>query len=134
LWFLDEPTTGQDPEHAVKIRELIRAQAQAGVTVFLTTHDMTVADKLCDRIALIHEGTIVVNDTPRNLKLRYNERVVRMEYRTGDGLRHEDFRLDDDTSKAAFVHAVQAKHVETIHTLEPSLEDVFLRLAGRGLM
>jgi len=133
LWFLDEPTTGQDPEHAVKIRELIRSQADRGVTVFLTTHDMTVADKLCDRVALIHQGSIIVNDTPRNLKQRYNERTVRVEYRTSDGLRQEEFQLDSETSRQAFLNVLQSTHVETIHTLEPSLEDVFLRLVGRGL-
>ena len=65
LWFLDEPTTGQDPRHAVEIRELIRERADAGTTVFLTTHDMTVADKLCDRVALLVEGQIAAIDTPR---------------------------------------------------------------------
>jgi fluoroquinolone transport system ATP-binding protein len=134
LWFLDEPTTGQDPQHAVTIRELIRAQADAGVTVFLTTHDMAVADRLCDRVALIHEGRLLVVDTPRVLKLKFNERTVRVEHRVSNGsLQREDFRLDDADSKRAFLETVRTTDVETIHTLEPSLEDVFLRLTGTGL-
>jgi fluoroquinolone transport system ATP-binding protein len=134
LWFLDEPTTGQDPRHAVAIRDLIRAQADAGVTVFLTTHDMTVADQLCDRVALIHDGSLQVVDTPRALKLRFNERTVRLEHRVTDGsLRREDFRLDHAESRRAFLETVRTTNVETIHTLEPSLEDVFLRLTGKGL-
>ncbi len=134
LWFLDEPTTGQDPHHALVIRDLIRAQADGGVTVFLTTHDMTVADRLCDRVALIHEGRLLVVDTPRALKLRFNQHEVRVEHRVPDGsLQREDFRLDDAVSKHAFLEAVRTTDVETIHTLEPSLEDVFLRLTGKGL-
>lgn len=134
LWFLDEPTTGQDPGHAVTIRDLIRAQADAGVTVFLTTHDMTVADRLCDRVALIHEGNLLVVDTPRALKLKFNDRAVRLEHRVQDGsFQRDDFRLDDAESRQAFLDAVRTSDVETIHTLEPSLEDVFLRLTGKGL-
>jgi fluoroquinolone transport system ATP-binding protein len=70
FWFLDEPTAGQDPEHAVQVRELIRERAAAGTTVFLTTHNMSVADELCDRVAFLVAGEITVIDTPRRLKLR----------------------------------------------------------------
>ncbi len=134
LWFLDEPTTGQDPQHAVVIRDLIRTQADAGVTVFLTTHDMAVAERLCDRVALIHAGKLLVVETPRMLKLQFNERAVRVEHRAPDGsLGREEFRLDDAASKQAFLERVRTTDVETIHTLEPSLEDVFLRLTGTGL-
>jgi len=114
VWFLDEPTTGQDPQHAVTIRELIRAQADAGVTVFLTTHDMTVADRLCDRVALIHEGRLLVVDTPRALKLKFNERAVRVEHRASNGSLHrEDFPLDNAASKQAFLEKVRTTDVET---------------------
>lgn len=134
LWFLDEPTTGQDPRHAVAIRDLIRAQADAGVTVFLTTHDMSVADRLCDRVALIHDGALLVVDTPRALKLEVSERLVRVEHRLQAGaLQRRDFRLDDEVSKRDFLETVRTTDVETIHTLEPSLEDVFLRLTGTAL-
>jgi fluoroquinolone transport system ATP-binding protein len=134
LWFLDEPTTGQDPRHAVAIRDLIRAQADAGVTVFLTTHDMSVADRLCDRVALIHDGALLVVDTPRALKLEVSERLVRVEHRLQAGaLQRRDFRLDDEVSKSDFLETVRTTDVETIHTLEPSLEDVFLRLTGTAL-
>jgi fluoroquinolone transport system ATP-binding protein len=135
LWFLDEPTTGQDPHHAVAIRDLIRAQADSGVTVFLTTHDMTVADKLCDRVALIDEGRLPVVDAPRALKLQFKEPVVRVEHRAPDGsLERKDFRLDDAISKHAFLEMVRTTDVQTIHTQEPSLEDVFLRLTGKALV
>ncbi len=133
LWFLDEPTSGQDPEHAKAIRRLVRERAEAGTTVFLTTHDMTVADVLCDRVAFLVEGRIEVIDTPRNLKLAHRDARARVETREGDALVAHEFALDDDAGKAAFLACVRDHDVETIHTLEPSLEDVFLRVTGRGL-
>jgi fluoroquinolone transport system ATP-binding protein len=130
LWFLDEPTTGQDPQHAVEIRKLIRQRADAGTTVFMTTHDMTVADLLCDRIAFLVEGRIAVVDSPRNLKLEHASRLVRVELR--DRTTH-DFKLEDETEKRAFLDLVDQAEVETIHTQEPTLEKVFLKITGRGL-
>ena len=81
LMFLDEPTTGLDPVSALRIKDLIRSERQAGKTIFLTTHDMSVADELCDRVAFIVEGKIVLIDSPRKLKLQHGERAVRIEYR-----------------------------------------------------
>lgn len=130
LWFLDEPTTGQDPQHAVEIRELIRERADAGTTVFLTTHDMTVADLLCDRIAFLVDGRIRVIDTPRKLKLEHADRVVVVELRDGTA---QEFKLEDLAEKRAFLETVEHAEVETIHTQEPTLEKVFLRITGRGL-
>jgi fluoroquinolone transport system ATP-binding protein len=134
LWFLDEPTTGQDPQHAVMIRHLIRERAEAGATVFLTTHDMTVADELCDRVAFLVDGRIVVVDKPRDLKLRHAERLVRIELRQGGELVRRELGLDDETQKNELADLIRTYPIETIHTLEPSLEDVFLKLTGRGLL
>ena len=140
LWFLDEPTTGQDPQHAVLIRRLIRERANAGASVFLTTHDMTVADELCDRVAFLVDGRIVLMESPRKLKLVHARKVVRVEYRegadvpdTGETLRR-DFDLDVTQEKSAFVDVIQNRDVLTIHTQEPSLEDVFLEVTGRELL
>jgi fluoroquinolone transport system ATP-binding protein len=134
LWYLDEPTTGQDPRHSVLIRELVRERSRAGTTVFLTTHDMTVADELCHRVAFLVEGRIVAMDSPRNLKLSRRRRVVRVELHEGASDRaRRDFNLDDEKEKTEFLDLVRENDVETIHTLEPSLEDVFLEKTGRGL-
>lgn len=134
LWFLDEPTTGQDPQHAVAIRSLIREQAEAGTTVFLTTHDMTVADKLCDRVAFITDGHIAVVDTPQHLKLAHTQKTVRVEYHTDGTVREESFQLEVEAEKQAFIEIIRQHQIETIHTQEPSLEDVFLSITGRGLL
>ncbi len=134
LWFLDEPTSGQDPEHAKKIRELIRSRAAAGTTVFLTTHDMTLADDLCDRIALLADGDIAAIGNPEELKLAQATGVVRVEVREENGLAPHDFPLADDVGKRAFLDFVARNDVVTIHTQEPSLEDVFLQITGKGLL
>ena len=133
LWFLDEPTAGQDPKHAVLVRDLIRERADAGATVFLTTHNMWVAEQLCDRVAFLVDGRIAVIDSPRGLKLEHTQKIARVEHRVGDELETRDFRLDDAGERQAFIDLVRDASIETIHTLEPSLEDVFLRVTGRGL-
>lgn len=134
LWFLDEPTSGQDPEHARKIRDLIRDRAAGGATVFLTTHDMTLADELCDRIALLADGEIAAVGRPDDLKLEQTTGTVRVEIRDGDGLVAHEFSLGEPSGKRAFAEFVAANDVVTIHTQEPSLEDVFLRTTGKGLL
>jgi fluoroquinolone transport system ATP-binding protein len=130
LWFLDEPTSGQDPQHAVEIRNLIRERADGGTTVFLTTHDMTVADLLCDRVAFLVDGRIRVIDTPRSLKLEHAHRVVAVELPDGTV---RELRLEDAADKRAFIEIVEQDDFQTIHTQEPTLEKVFLRITGRGL-
>ncbi len=134
LWFLDEPTVGQDPQHAVMIRDLIRERAEVGTTVFLTTHNMTVADELCDRVAFLVNGRIVVIDSPRALKLQHARKVARVEYHSGDGLLTQDFSLEDSAQRDAFIDVLRNHTVETIHTQEPSLEDVFIEVTGRALL
>ncbi len=71
--FLDEPTRGLDPGIALDIRRLITSLAQAGRTLFLTTHYMEEADRLCDRVAILDKGRIVALDTPKKLKEQYGE-------------------------------------------------------------
>jgi ABC-2 type transport system ATP-binding protein len=69
--FLDEPTRGLDPHLAREIRTFVATLAHQGVTVFLTTHYMEEADQLCDRVAILEQGTIVALDTPASLKNLY---------------------------------------------------------------
>lgn len=133
LWFLDEPTTGQDPQHAVSIRKLIRERSQAGTSIFLTTHDMTVADELCDRVAFLVEGAIVLVDAPRKLKLAHASHVARVETREEGEVLSRDFDLAEAGQKRDFLDFVRERDVDTIHTQEPTLEDVFLKVTGREL-
>ncbi|WP_110514541.1 ABC transporter ATP-binding protein [Herpetosiphon llansteffanensis] len=69
--FLDEPTTGLDPEARIAVWTMIKTLAADGVTVFLTTQYLEEAEQLADRIAILHEGTIIANDTLAELKKRF---------------------------------------------------------------
>lgn len=134
LLFLDEPTSGQDPVNARRIKELIRAQQQAGKTIFLTTHDMTVAEELCDRVAFIMDGRIALIDTPRALRLRYGQASVRVEYQASCHTERQEFPLAELADNAAFQGLLRAGTLQTIHSREATLEDVFVQVTGRGLM
>jgi fluoroquinolone transport system ATP-binding protein len=133
LLFLDEPTAGLDPMNSRRIREVINAQRRAGRTVFLTTHDMTLADELCDRVALIVEGQIKIIDSPRDLKLRYGQARIRVGYRSEDGTEHREFPISGLADNSDFLGLLRTQEVQTMHSLEASLEDVFIRVTGRDL-
>ena len=94
LIFLDEPTAGLDPTNARKLKDIVLGLKEEGRTIFLTTHDMTVADQLCDRVAFIVDGEIAAIDSPRELKIRQGERKVRVEYRENGHLARREFSLD----------------------------------------
>jgi fluoroquinolone transport system ATP-binding protein len=131
--FLDEPTAGLDPVNARRIRALIRSQEEAGRTIFLTTHDMTVADELCDRVAFIVAGEIAVIDAPAALRRKYGRSDVRVEYTSGGQTRYDEFPLDGLADNDAFRNRLRASDVRSIHTQEATLEDVFIAVTGRSL-
>ncbi len=133
LLFLDEPTSGLDPVNSRHIRELIREQQRMGRTVFLTTHDMAVADELCDRVAFIMDGQISLVDRPRALKLRYGEPLVSVEYGSGGHTCRREFGLSGLGENSDFLDLLRGGDVQTIHTQEATLEDIFVRVTGRGL-
>ena len=134
LLFLDEPTAGLDPMNARRIKELIKRQQDAGKTIFLTTHDMTVADALCDRVAFIVDGEIKLIDAPKRLKLLHGTPTVRVEYlHNGDSRPvKQEFALAD-LGQNGFVNLIGQHPVQTIHTQEATLEDVFIQITGRSL-
>jgi fluoroquinolone transport system ATP-binding protein len=131
--FLDEPSSGLDPIHAAGIRELIRAQADQGRTVFLTTHDMATADQLCDRVAFMANGRIAAIDTPRNFKLAYGRRMIVVEYRAGGRLERRELPMGAESTAAALYDLAGRSELETLHTREASLDDVFVAVTGGTL-
>lgn len=133
MLFLDEPTGGLDPVGGRRIKELIREQRELGKTVFLTTHDMVVADDLCDRVAFIVDGAITTVDSPRQLKLRHGEPRVCVEFAQGESTSSEVFALADLADNPAFLEVLREREVQTIHSLEATLEDVFIQITGRSL-
>jgi fluoroquinolone transport system ATP-binding protein len=133
LLFLDEPTAGLDPINARKIKEIILDYKRKGTTIFLTTHDMKVADDLCDRVAFIVDGTIKLVDSPRALKLHHGRQSVQVEYRQNGHMEQHLFPLEQLGSNERFLAVIRDYPVETIHTQEATLEEIFIQVTGRGL-
>ncbi|MDD7814115.1 ABC transporter ATP-binding protein [Mycobacterium sp. CSUR Q5927] len=134
LIFLDEPTSGLDPVNANKVKDMVRDLKARGRTVFLTTHDMATADELCDRVAFVVDGRIVALDKPAELKIARSQRMVRVTYRSEQGgLANADFAMDTLADDAAFHAVLRERQIETIHSREASLDDVFVEVTGRQL-
>ncbi len=133
LLFLDEPTSGLDPVNAKLIKDIIRKKQQNGMTIFLTTHNMHSADELCDRVAFITNGEISLCDEPRNLKLLYGEKSVMIEWRSEGERVKQKFSFDEIKENDEIIKILKEKDLETIHTNEATLEDIFIKTTGQKL-
>lgn len=123
--FLDEPTSGLDPSTSQSIHELIKELQVEGTTIFLTTHDMHEATILCDKIVLLNKGQIVEAGTPSNLIQKYNTaKRVKITYQSGE----ENYLSFSELGQVS-----QIDDILTIHSCEPTLEDVFIQLTGGKL-
>lgn len=134
LWFLDEPTTGLDPSIAADIKDIIKGKNDAGVTIFLTTHNMFIADELCHRVAFIVDGEIKLIDSPQNLKLQYGDKLVEVEYIKKDEVITETFSTILSEDKKALQNIIGNNEIQTMHTKEATLEEIFIKVTGRGLI
>ena len=122
--FLDEPTSGLDPTTSKKIHKLLQELKERGTTIFLTTHDMNEATLLCDNLALLNKGDLIEQGSPGEIIQKYNtEKNVAVTYSdsTKKVVRFEDLQQED------------YKKIMTIHSCEPTLEDIFIKLTGEKL-
>lgn len=133
LLFLDEPTAGLDPVTSRLVRQLISEVRDTGATVFLTTHNMELADELCDRVAFLVGGEIALIDEPRRLKLEHGRRTVRIETVTNGAMSASEFPIAGLADNSDFLTLLRSASVETIHTQETTLEEVFVQLTGQKL-
>jgi ABC-2 type transport system ATP-binding protein len=132
--FLDEPTAGLDPVSSETIGNIILEERNRGATIFLTTHDMWEADKLCDRVAFMNEGKIAALDTPRRLKQKYGKRSLVAEVGTaGGGLEKREIHMDSTDTGHALEELFNREKVFTLHSEEATLEDIFIQVTGRRL-
>ena len=129
LLFLDEPTSGLDPSGAVLFRKIIEEERKKGTTVFLTTHNMLDADLLCDRVAFIADGEIKALDTPKNLKERGSSHRVVIDYLYQGRREEKTIEAPELEASIPFAH----DEMISIHSQEPTLEDMFIQYTGRGL-
>jgi len=155
--FLDEPTTGLDPQSRRQLWEIIRDFQRKGGTVLLTTHYMDEAERLCDRLAIVDHGRIIAEGTPADLIARLGgHHVVEFEVSGGstrdgalerwrelpgvEAVRHDDGLVsltvrEPHLTIPALLDAVEqlGRALEHLTTRQASLEDVFVRLTGRHL-
>jgi ABC-2 type transport system ATP-binding protein len=154
LLFLDEPSTGLDPQSRANLWEHIRdLRARHGTTLFLTTHYLDEADALCDRVLVIDRGRIVAGGTPDELKRRVSGDLVVVGAERPDRVAELAGRLPGSTELAIDGHTVRFRTADgaavlpallramdadavamtSVEVRRPSLDDVFLELTGRTL-
>jgi ABC-2 type transport system ATP-binding protein len=158
--FLDEPTLGLDVGAARDVRGFIQnwVKERPQNTILLTTHHMTEADELCDRVAIINQGRILACDSPSSLKHRLQREAIfrlRVDSLNGadpfdferlNGVRHFDHRPGEDHTILEFILeeeevlttvvnrlASHDIHLQSLEKREPSLENVFIQLVGRSM-
>ncbi len=134
LMFFDEPTSGLDPVNAHIIKDIIMEQKAEGRTVFLTTHNMTVAEQLCDRVAFVADGEILVIGKPSELMIEHGRRNVKVMFSDNGKMKQELFEMNGLGTNMDFVSLLREKDVKTIHSCEATLEDIFIKLTGRKLI
>lgn len=128
ILFLDEPGSALDPATVEEIHSLIRREQAKGATIFLTTHNMEEAAKLCNHVALLHEGEIVEYGNPEEICRKYNhQNRIRILLKNGD----EVFFQNESKAAEKIQELFASDQVESIHSTEPNLETVFLELTGR---
>ena len=130
ILFLDEPTSGLDPNTIEEIHNMILEEKKRGTTIFLTTHNMHEAEKLCDNIALLNEGSIVEYGNPVEICRKYNhQKKFVLHLKNGNDIELEHGKERADEIKMY----IEKDELETIHTTEPNLEKIFMELTGKGL-
>ena len=123
ILFLDEPTSGLDPTLSQKVHRILFSLKEKGVTIFLTTHDMNEATKICDNIALLYQGNIIEYGAPQSIIDKYSdENKVVIRFQNGKEI----------TVPKEEVANYLGQYIVSIHTMESSLESIFVQLTGKA--
>lgn len=130
ILFFDEPTAGLDPINARKIKRHIVKLKQQGKTIFITTHDMAVADEICDRVSFIVDGAIRLTEKPAILKNEHGRHRVKVEL---INQQTEEFPVAGLGDNPQFLDFIKQGEILRINTQEASLEEVFIKVTGKNL-
>lgn len=133
ILFLDEPTSGLDPSNARVMKDLILAEQAKGKTILLTTHNMYDATELCERVAFIVDGGLRALDSPRNLIMRRGAAKVTYTYLEDGSERSAETPLAQTAQDETLQKLLRENRLRSIHSGEPTLNDIFVELTGRQL-
>lgn len=133
LLFLDEPTSGLDPSNARRMKDIILQEKADGKTILLTTHNMYDATELCDRVAFIVDGRLRALDTPRNLIMTRGASRVQYTYFCNGREEQAEIPLNRTSEDAVLQKLIRDNSLQSIHSSEPTLNDIFVELTGRQL-
>ena len=130
ILFFDEPTAGLDPINAHKLKQQILLLKNEGRTIFVTTHDMSTADEICDRVSFIVDGELQVTEAPSVLKHQFGEKKVKV---VSDNSLLKEFPLENLGRNKEFISFIQQHEIQRINTSEATLEEVFIQVTGKAL-
>ncbi len=133
LLFLDEPTSGLDPSNAKRMKDIILQEKAKGKTILLTTHNMYDATELCDRVAFIVDGKLRALDTPRNLIMSKGASRIRYTYAVNGQQEEAEIPLNQTGGDDVLQRLIRENRLLSIHSSEPTLNDIFVELTGRRL-
>ncbi|WP_089750372.1 ABC transporter ATP-binding protein [Halobacillus alkaliphilus] len=129
LLFLDEPTSALDPVSTERIHRILRTLNEEGTTIFLTTHDMYEAERICDRVAFLNKGHIQLQGPPRELRVSHSNSSITLLLKDG-----REQLVGNDHEGAEHIREVIAnQQLASVHSNEPSLGDIFARVTGKEL-
>lgn len=132
ILFLDEPTSGLDPSNSKVMKDIILSEKSKGKTIILTTHNMLDATELCDRVAFIVNGKISALDTPHNLIM--SKGAIKVKYTYFDnGEKTSECFLNNTANDKNLNMLIEKNKLLSIHSSEPTLNDIFIEITGRNL-
>ena len=130
ILFFDEPTSGLDPVNALAIKQHILSLKAKGKTIFITTHSMSTADEICDRVSFIVDGKLQITDSPLSLKRKYGREAVNVELDNGET---KEFPLKKLGENIDFLDFIKQDEIKRIKTEDATLEEVFIGVTGKSL-
>ncbi|MGF7004107.1 fluoroquinolone transport system ATP-binding protein [Lachnospiraceae bacterium PF1-21] len=131
--FLDEPTSGLDPTNSRIMKDLILKEKKNGKTILLTTHNMQDATELCDRVAFIVDGHVKAMDTPHNLIMRKGAATIKYTFHDSTKEHTGECPLAQTSADSRLMELLQSNRIQSIHSSEPTLNDIFMEITGRTL-
>lgn len=130
LLFLDEPTSALDPVNTEHIYKGLRRLNEMGTTIFLTTHDMAEAERLCDRVAFLYKGKIREIGAPADLMLQYSDQSINVALTNGE---QHLLPLNEPSTATKLSDWMNQQLVQRIQSNEPTLGDIFMQVTGSDL-